>query len=478
MKKLLILMLLSLFLVISCESDPCDICDYDERCVVVSADEQDPFDVLFGEGEVKCIPEDVECYSNSDCYTGQYCNEYNECQERYDKCEDVQCQIGYACLPSTGECVRKDDPCDGITCSGRGVCILESGFEARCACNDGYTAKGLICVKDACNTNSDCTGNQVCNLLNNNCEENSCNTIACSNNEICKVDNYNNPSCVCDGDFEMRNGVCVLTKSCEEISCSNHGTCSVINGAPQCGCDDGYKQENLECIVDLCFEVSCSGHGVCNDNNGDVQCACEDGFENDGLNCIPIDPCNGVTCSDHGVCNNNNGVAECVCNHGYSAQELECIENIHQSLRIELTWDKVGDLDLHLRKPGEDASAWGTDRDCFYSGCSSWYDESDYNPVFVMGDSVGTGPEIINIDKITPNSEPFTIAVHNKSNTNRPTATVKIYCNDMLNSQFTTVIPNYGTQSKSFWQVSNLVLTPENFCETSPLGLGDYPGED
>ncbi len=495
MKKLLILLLLSV-LWVSCDSDPCDdmYCDYDETCVIVQNDDygdEDPFTVLFGDSHAECVPDHqdlcdgVYCGANSHCVVEQ-CDYDNPCYESVCECDEGYFKDSYY------ECIKVEDLCENTYCGEGTKCDPETGYCEPISCRvDLDCEDGFICnpathncekgnEKD-CISNSDCSGGLVCNQGTQTCEESACNLVDCIGNETCIIDNNNNASCICGDGFEIRNGNCVSISSCDEITCSDKGACSVLAGKPVCNCDNGYYAEGRECLVDPCYEVTCSGHGACSNNNGTAECGCEDGFhvdESDSLNCIADDPCDGVTCSDHGVCNSDSGEAVCSCNHGFNADGLSCIEAIHQSLRIELTWDKAGDLDLHLRKPGEDDTAWGTNRDCYYDDCSDWYVESDYNPNFLIDDSMGTGPEIISIDKITPSTEPFTIAVHNRSNTDRPTATVKIYCNDILNSQFTTVIPNYGSQAKSFWKVSNLVLTADNFCETSPLGLDDYPGED
>ena len=89
-------------------------------------------------------------------------------------------------------------------------------------------------------------------------------------------------------------------------------------------------------------------------------------------------------------------------------------------LEIRLTWSMAGDdLDLHLIAPDVAwEEGWQTDDDCFYANCGAggvvdWGVEGDSadNPVLLMDDIEGTGPEVIFIETPEVNGV-YSVVVH------------------------------------------------------------------
>ena len=83
---------------------------------------------------------------------------------------------------------------------------------------------------------------------------------------------------------------CNDDNSCDGVDCSGHGTCSVVNGAPQCTCNDGYVNDGPLYCSSPCDGVDCSNHGSCSyDEDYNPYCTCEEGYENNGpIECIKI----------------------------------------------------------------------------------------------------------------------------------------------------------------------------------------------
>ena len=159
------------------------------------------------------------------------------------------------------------------------------------------------------------------------------------------------------------------------------------------------------------------------------------------------------------------------------------------ALHVELFWDKNGDVDLHLKKPGTGDSSWGsmTD-DCFWKSCKQgleWGQPGDSdNPKLDRDDMTSKGPENINIDapKITNPGEAYMVGVKNYNNSNRPTATVRIYCNGGAQFEYSMSLPekmNVTTgKGGSFWWVAGIEWT-EHGCNINPINsVGSYPGAD
>ncbi|MBW2703519.1 MAG: SUMF1/EgtB/PvdO family nonheme iron enzyme [Deltaproteobacteria bacterium] len=150
----------------------------------------------------------------------------------------------WTCLFSS--CLNYEDSasCEGITCSGSGVCEIQSDSPV-CDCFEGYAG-------------DDCAD--------------------------------------CDEGYHDEHGNCVADESCNEASCSGHGDCDDTTGVVTCICHEGHQGSRCdECAngyqdhdrdgacLPGCSIEDCNQHGSCDDESGLATCACEAGW--DGSSC-------------------------------------------------------------------------------------------------------------------------------------------------------------------------------------------------
>lgn len=168
---------------------------------------------------------------------------------------------------------------------------------------------------------------------------------------------------------------------------------------------------------------------------------------------------------------------------GLSAScEVTAVGATSNALHIELFWDKDGDIDLHLKKPGTNDSSWGSNTDdCFWgNACKGGYlhwgapGNAD-DPKLDRDDMIGQGPENINMD--APESvavgQGYMVGVKNYHHTSNPTVTVRIYCNGGAQFEESRSLPNSGT---SFWWVATIGWSADG-CNIDGLeNVGNYPG--
>ncbi len=142
------------------------------------------------------------------------------------------------------------------------------------------------------------------------------------------------------------------------------------------------------------------------------------------------------------------------------------------ALHVELFWNISGDIDLHFKKPGVGDEGWGTASDCFFANCVTsalnWFPtETAANPKLDRDDISARGPENMNIDNPkAQNGAYYVVGAKNYSNSGRPTATVRIYCNGGLQFEQSQSLPN----TKDFWYTANVEWTTTLGCNIQPLG--------
>ena len=135
-------------------------------------------------------------------------------------------------------------------------------------------------------------------------------------------------------------------------------------------------------------------------------------------------------------------------------------------MRVQLTWDGTGDLDLHVHNQVTSSPWFNTTNDCFYSdrtpawGASLDFDNTSQN-----------GPENVSMD--TPAiGVPYTVAVHNYSRGAGRTATIQIFCGST-----SSTVPNATYTSRAlagtaagnctandFWTVATVTFTSATTC--------------
>jgi hypothetical protein len=146
-------------------------------------------------------------------------------------------------------------------------------------------------------------------------------------------------------------------------------------------------------------------------------------------------------------------------------------------LRVELVWDTgtmapvtAGrtDLDLHLHN--RSAGQWFNDpNDCFYANRTPRWDvrgSTADDPSLDVDNVYGLGPENIRVDAPVVSSQTYSVGVHYFFGDVRSTATVRIYCGEVLVGTYNRALnggPILGS-SNDFWRVARVVFTSASAC--------------
>ncbi|MFO0683008.1 MAG: MopE-related protein [Sandaracinus sp.] len=139
-------------------------------------------------------------------------------------------------------------------------------------------------------------------------------------------------------------------------------------------------------------------------------------------------------------------------------------------LRVQLTWDGAGDIDLHMHAPT--TTAWFTTDDCYYSNRTpAWGASLDFD------NTSQNGPENISMDNPVVGST-YTIAVHNWARGAGRLATVQIFCGSTTSTTptatYTSRALNGGSSGScsgnDFWTVASVRFTSATACTITPIG--------
>ena len=156
------------------------------------------------------------------------------------------------------------------------------------------------------------------------------------------------------------------------------------------------------------------------------------------------------------------------------SQTLTCVTTVHalpHGLRVELTWDGSGDVDLHLHNASDTPwfSQSAADDDCFYaSSTSTW------GAVLDTDNTVANGPENVRID-VPELASPYTVGVHNYSAAEGRIATVRVFCGSDAIPKATFVSRALsGTAGgqctgNEFWKVAAVEFTTLADCDVTPI---------
>jgi len=151
---------------------------------------------------------------------------------------------------------------------------------------------------------------------------------------------------------------------------------------------------------------------------------------------------------------------------------LSCEFNVTaqgHGIRVELTWDGAGDLDLHLHNGNMTRWFNATPDDCHYARMST-----AWGAVLDVDNVTRNGPENIRIDTPTIGAN-YTIGVHHYANGAGRIASIKVYCGPgtVPVSTFTSV-PMAGTSTgnctnNSFWRVAQITADSGGGCTVAPI---------
>lgn len=175
---------------------------------------------------------------------------------------------------------------------------------------------------------------------------------------------------------------------------------------------------------------------------------------------------------------------------GMVATCTTAVNAVGRGFRVELTWDGLGDVDLHVHNSQN--TPWfgrnGTVDDCFYANCNM--QASPAGPIWDLGDPpymgrnpsldfdniVGYGPENTRISDVGP-GDTFTIALHyfwDHGHGTR-TSTVNMYCGPVIRPTAVFVsrpmqgIDQGGCTTNDFWRVAEVTFTSSTTCQVTPL---------
>ncbi len=138
-------------------------------------------------------------------------------------------------------------------------------------------------------------------------------------------------------------------------------------------------------------------------------------------------------------------------------------------IRVELTWDGNGDLDLHLHNGNMTRWYNGATDDCHYGRMTT-----AWGAVLDVDNVTRNGPENIRVDTPTIGAN-YTIGVHHYANGLGRIATVKVYCGagttpvSTFTSAAMTGTSTGNCTNNSFWRVAQLTADATGGCAVLPI---------
>jgi len=145
------------------------------------------------------------------------------------------------------------------------------------------------------------------------------------------------------------------------------------------------------------------------------------------------------------------------------------VSALPHGLRVEVTWDGAGDVDLHMHN--NTSTAWFTTNDCYYSNtATTWGANLDFD------NTSSAGPENIRMDAPALASD-YTIAVHNYARSAGRIATVRVFCGSTTSTTPTMTFTSRalaGTAAgnctaNDFWKVARVRFSSATACTITPI---------
>lgn len=148
-----------------------------------------------------------------------------------------------------------------------------------------------------------------------------------------------------------------------------------------------------------------------------------------------------------------------------------------RGLRVTLTWDGTGDVDLHVHRGI--TLPWFSSDDCYYANRrpiwdAAWPASDGPNPELDFDNTSARGPENTRVN-VVEIGETYTIAAHNYARAQGRRATIQIFCGGgtVADATFTSR-PLVGNESSNcsandFWKVATVVFDSASTCRITPL---------
>lgn len=149
-----------------------------------------------------------------------------------------------------------------------------------------------------------------------------------------------------------------------------------------------------------------------------------------------------------------------------------------RGLRVTMTWDGAGDVDLHMHNQNV-ATPWFSSDDCYYSNRQPIWDATyiagvGTNPTLDFDNTSANGPENISLDTVVV-GVPYMIAAHNFSRSAGRIVDIQIFCGQATTPiQTFTSRPLAGTDSgnctpNDFWRVAVVTFSSQSSCTITPI---------
>lgn len=150
---------------------------------------------------------------------------------------------------------------------------------------------------------------------------------------------------------------------------------------------------------------------------------------------------------------------------------------VGHGLRVTLTWDGTGDVDLHLHNSSN--TPWFQTDDCYYGERTPVWDPAFMaalgpNPQLDFDNTSQDGPENTTLEA-SAGVMSYTVGVHNFARAAGRTATLQIFCGGVLMpTQTFTSRPLNGNDAgnctpNDFWTVARIDLAPNSSCTITPI---------
>lgn len=277
-------------------------------------------------------PHGAACMDIDECRTN-VCGENSLCVNTPGSFR-CACQAGFVGSPPQKGCKV---PCSDVNCGAHAFCKPDD-TEAYCICEEGWTynpsdiSAGCVDINE-CDISHGPTGRCGQNSLCRNtpggfecsCPEGtipdpdpsvrcvavvSCTSDAnCPGNSVCDQTNR----CLCP-EPNIGND---CRHPCDLQKCEPNFKCIVIDGQPQCECNDVTCQGKNADPPAQCSENRPCPSGESCDQNG--NCICRQGYMRDDRSekCVDVDECSKLSCGTNALCKNLPGSYECQCPTGF-----------------------------------------------------------------------------------------------------------------------------------------------------------------
>ena len=145
------------------------------------------------------------------------------------------------------------------------------------------------------------------------------------------------------------------------------------------------------------------------------------------------------------------------------------VSALPHGLRVELTWDGSGDVDLHMHN--NTSTPWFSTNDCYYSNtATTWGANLDFD------NTSASGPENVRMDTPAVAAD-YTIGVHNYSAARGRIATVKVFCGSTTSTVPTMTFTSRALAgsglgnctSNDFWKVARVQFTSPTTCTVTAI---------